>query len=141
MAGDACGRLKKFDDRERDALKALKRLWGRDGFEDVEDGYMMLKYLTMGADKGSALAMRLLGNRDLETSVDNMSNTELAKDKELYKNHKQDLLERKASAFKWFLAAAEKGDVTSMRQLASSYDNGVGTEKNDRLSGMRENGS
>ena len=66
--------------------------------------------------------MRLLGNFDLATSIDNMANTELAKDEDLYKKHKQVLLEREASVFKWFLIAAEKGDVSSMRQLSTQDD-------------------
>ena len=56
-AVDACGRLKKFNDHERDALKALKqRLWPEVSKapsydQDLGDLVMMDRFLKKGADK------------------------------------------------------------------------------------------
>ncbi len=128
LAGDAYERIHRFyfyGGIEYKAYEALaKRLNERHDlkgrYDGTETAYMMLKYLKMGAEKGNAMAMRSLGSFYWKRYTDANDS------KNLTNLDHQEIAQAKA----WFLTAAEKGDVDSMRQLALNYRNGILTEKN-----------
>lgn len=94
-----------------------------DGHDGLADMYHEQEFLTAGAEKGSVRAMRLLAlfNQRLG-STDRIAPGTAAKpvvEKDWNK-----------AAVKWFTAAAELGDVESMRNVAWHLENGFGVEKN-----------